>query len=148
MEKNLLDLALLFHEHFLDTIIFRRKWGESADYPLPGNRMLVMLHHQQPCTLKKLCHILGVTTASGSMAVEKMVKSGLVNRVQDATDRRKVSLSLTAAGEAVVQKDLDNQYKCFATAFSNLKPKEQERLAKSLKTASSILERLPLPNPD
>lgn len=50
-------------------------------------------------SLKKLAYKIGVAPATVSVAVDKLVKTGQIKRVQDSCDRRKINIALTAAGK-------------------------------------------------
>ena len=59
-----------------------------------------VLHDHQPLTLLGLGELLVCETGSSpSRLVDRLVTMGMVQRDTDATDRRQVTLSLTAAGQ-------------------------------------------------
>jgi DNA-binding MarR family transcriptional regulator len=67
-------------------------------------RQVSILDHldaDHPTMLADLARHLGVTPATMSLAVGRLVDQGYVTRVVDPVDRRKVQLRLTAAGTRV-----------------------------------------------
>src|SRR6185295_19425405 len=67
-------------------------------------RQVSILDHldaDQPTMLTDLADHLGVTPATMSIAIGRLVDQGYVTRVLDPVDRRKVQLRLTAAGVRV-----------------------------------------------
>jgi len=63
-----------------------------------------ILDHLDPTDATSLAGLaahMGVTPATMSLAVDRLVKKGYVNRVRDAGDRRRLRLRLTAAGARV-----------------------------------------------
>ncbi|HEY9226082.1 MAG TPA: MarR family winged helix-turn-helix transcriptional regulator, partial [Gemmatimonadaceae bacterium] len=64
-------------------------------------RQVSILDHldsERPTMLADLADHMGVTPATMSIAVGRLVDKGYVTRVLDPVDRRKVQLRLTAAG--------------------------------------------------
>jgi len=69
-----------------------------------STRQVSILDHldtHQPMMLTDLAHHMGVTAATMSLAVGRLVERGYVTRVLDPVDRRKVQLRLTDAGARV-----------------------------------------------
>ncbi len=67
--------------------------------------VLRLLQDHQPLTLLGLGELLVCESgASPSRLVDRLVTSGLVSRVEAATDRRQVSLTLTADGRRVARR--------------------------------------------
>lgn len=67
-------------------------------------RQVSILDHldaEHPTMLADLANHLGVTPATMSLAVGRLVEQGYVTRVLDPVNRRKVQLRLTAAGVRV-----------------------------------------------
>lgn len=69
---------------------------------LPQLRVLVMLDTHGPLNLVAVADALGVHPSNATRAVERLVVAGLVDRRDVPTDRRNVSLTLTADGQALV----------------------------------------------
>src|SRR5215469_853599 len=61
--------------------------------------VLSVLYEAQPLSLIELGSRLVCETGSPSRLVDGLVKAGLVERIASSTDQRKVSLTLTLAGE-------------------------------------------------
>jgi DNA-binding MarR family transcriptional regulator len=61
--------------------------------------VLSVLYEVQPLSLIELGSRLVCETGSPSRLVDGLVKAGLVERIASSTDQRKVSLTLTPAGE-------------------------------------------------
>jgi DNA-binding MarR family transcriptional regulator len=69
-----------------------------------SSRQVSILDHldaESPTILTDLATHMGVTPATMSIAVGRLVQQGFVTRVLDAVDRRKVQLRLTEAGVRV-----------------------------------------------
>lgn len=65
---------------------------------IPQFRSLVFLSLHENASLSELAEHLGLSLAGASRMVELLVRRGLIRRRAEATDRRRVCLSLTASG--------------------------------------------------
>ena len=138
------SLAEDFFYHLILTIGFRKWIAEPGEYSVATYRMLSTLKKEQPCSLKQLCGFLGVTTSTGSIMSDKLVKQGLVDRCQNAVDRRKIVLSLTPQGQKLVDHDLEQQMKQLGAAFEQLTQQDMETLHQSIRMADAILDKIML----
>jgi DNA-binding MarR family transcriptional regulator len=73
---------------------------EMPDLTMPQFRSLVYIEVHRGCALRALADHLGITPATSSALVDRLVQRGWVTRATDAANRRQVRLSLTARGEA------------------------------------------------
>jgi DNA-binding MarR family transcriptional regulator len=73
--------------------------GETVT-SLPQTRVLAFIHNCPGSSLSRLADSLAVTRATASTMVDKLVRSDMVVRTTDPTDRRNVILSLTRSGES------------------------------------------------
>ena len=69
--------------------------GMSREPSFPQFKTLMTLRHLGPCTLKDLASALGISPASASEMVERLVELKLIDRQQDPRDRRKIQIGLT-----------------------------------------------------
>jgi MarR family transcriptional regulator, organic hydroperoxide resistance regulator len=86
--------------HRLDTLRLRT-WEEHG-LSLPKLRLLFLLRARPGVNAQTLVGELGITAATVSELVEKLVRAGLVERGRQHDDRRRIPLALTAAGQAIV----------------------------------------------
>jgi DNA-binding MarR family transcriptional regulator len=115
-----------------------------GDTSIAMHRTLNVLKMQGKCSLKKLCDVLGITYATGSVMIDKLVKSGLVKRSQSKVDRRKVVLTLTEKGQLLAEEDQNKQFKNLENAFIILSSDDIEILHNAIKTVDNILNKIPL----
>lgn len=81
-----------------------------------------------PLRLNDLAVRVGVSAPTASRAVEALCELGLVERLPDPTDRRALSIDLTAAGRAQVAARRRRVLDSFGPATRVLAPGEQEQL--------------------
>jgi DNA-binding MarR family transcriptional regulator len=107
----------------------------SAEFELSLSQMKalqLLFNATDPVSVKSLGEGLGLSLAAMSRAAEGLVQRGLVDRLEDAQDRRIKRLSLTASGRKLVQKLRDVRMAGFDGFVSTLSPKQQAQLAKTL----------------
>jgi DNA-binding MarR family transcriptional regulator len=74
-----------------------------SDLTLRQLQVLGLLHGATSLTGHDLAQALDVSTATVSGLVDRMVTKGLVQRTPDPDDRRRVLLSVTGQGQAVLE---------------------------------------------
>lgn len=67
----------------------------------PQMRTLGYIYHHAPCPLRAVAEGVGVSVASASEMVDRLVEEGVVQREPDPSDRRRVLLTLTEHALAV-----------------------------------------------
>jgi DNA-binding MarR family transcriptional regulator len=65
--------------------------------------VLAQLDRRTPYTVSVLASTMGVSLPTISLLVDRLVRAGLIRKDRDPSDRRRIQLRLTAAGERVVQ---------------------------------------------
>ena len=108
--------------------------GERAERA--RRKMLSAIADKEPATLNDVAKVIGRGAPAVSRSVDALVRAGLVERTQDANNRRRLALRLTQAGRDQLNKRI--------AGGAALKGK-LERLAHSelraLERAIEILER-------
>ncbi|QDU32018.1 putative HTH-type transcriptional regulator YusO [Poriferisphaera corsica] len=96
--KEIIDVS----EELGDCLVFNAisrvdRAGKDALSGLTGRQIHVVvgLSKIEPCSLKAAAKRMGVSDASASVMVDTLVGKGMLRRVRDEHDRRKVLISLT-----------------------------------------------------
>ena len=76
-------------------------YAERFDLTPPEWRAMAVLAGFQPLSAGGICQRTNMDKVRVTRAVARMIDAGLVSRQEDETDRRYVSLTLTAKGMAV-----------------------------------------------
>jgi len=71
----------------------------SIDLTVPQLRTLIVLAEEVPLVIGQIAQRLGVGLSTGGHLVDRLVQAGLAERTEDAVDRRRTLVRLTAAGE-------------------------------------------------
>jgi DNA-binding MarR family transcriptional regulator len=75
----------------------------APDLSVPQFRALVHLSRHRGASLSDVAGHLGLKAPSTSVMVNGLVSRGLVAREVDSSDRRRVTLALTASGQAAME---------------------------------------------
>ncbi len=99
-----LDSSLLYHCAVVSSRVggqvhelCRERWGLSAT----GWRVMVHVGELQPITAKEIGARAAINSVNLSRALAQLDELGFVERHIDPTDRRRIILSLTRAGQAM-----------------------------------------------
>ena len=118
----------------------RRVRAERADDAMSDGRLSVLfiLANEGPQTLRSLSDHERVTPPSMNRTINALVAAGLVTRITDPSDGRKVVIDVTDAGRLLVKETRRKRDAWFASRLAALTP--EERVA--LDAAAPILRRL------
>jgi DNA-binding MarR family transcriptional regulator len=75
----------------------------DADISLPQHRALALLASRGPQRMTDLADLLGVNSSTATRHCDRLQRRGLVQRTRATDDRRAVRVSLTDAGQRLVQ---------------------------------------------
>ena len=107
-------------------------FAKSTGLSMPQFGILMQLHHKGPCGLSEIGERFDVSAAAASQLVDKLVHSGLVERVEDSHDRRAKQLSLSKKGAQLVEKGIQERYRWMDELTDNLSADEQKKVSEAL----------------
>jgi len=92
--------------------------------------------------MTRLADELGVALPNATGIVGRLVERGIVARADDATDRRRVLVTLTDAGHRVIGEMEAGRRERMSRLFSQLNEEQQQRLLQSVKDLHAAATRL------
>jgi MarR family 2-MHQ and catechol resistance regulon transcriptional repressor len=92
--------------------------------------VLEMLLHLGPLHQHRIGEKMLLSRANITILVDQLSKRGLVRRVRDTEDRRRVAVHLTAEGRRRIERVFPSHVERIVELFSALEPREQEQLAR------------------
>lgn len=118
----------------------RRLRQERTETELSGSQFSTLgwIAAEGPVTIGRLAELERVTAPSMNRTVNCLADAGYVTRSASPDDGRKVLVSTTESGEAIVRETRRRRDAWFAKRFATLTPAERETLAE----ATTILRRL------
>ena len=111
---------------------------------ITADRLMVMfeLELQPDISLKELASFVMVSPSAMSVMIDSMVKQGLVTRVPDVTDRRRVVLQLSDRGRQALRA-LDNQLaQRYQQYLATLKEADVEQLTEATEQMLDVVKRI------
>lgn len=94
---------------------------------LPQLLILDTLKEKGSMRMGELAEFLGVSMAAATGIVERLVHNGLSARAGSPGDRRVVNISITAKGNAIVQKHTQARLRATIDIFQNLSPDDRDK---------------------
>ncbi len=113
--------------------IAARSLAAAGEVTLPQYRALVVLASRGPQRAVDLAGVLGVNPSSATRLVDRLVRSGLVRRTRERTDRRALRVALSPAGRALVAEVTRRRREEFAQLLRALPPGRHEDVVAALR---------------
>lgn len=79
------------------------RFVKDADLTMGQYTTLIRLHYGDRCGISEIASHLGITNPAASQLIDRLVQMGLIERVEDPTDRRAKQLSLTPKSRTLLQ---------------------------------------------
>ncbi len=94
--------------------------------------VLMHLRRFTSCRVSDLGARLGVSNAAASQVVDRLVQAGLVERTEDAQDRRVKRLRLTPRGQALLDQAIAARERWLESVLDHLSEQERAQVAQAL----------------
>lgn len=130
-----------------------RGWGrfaKSTGLSMPQFSVLMQLYYRGACGMSKVSEGFDITPAAASQLVDKLVQSGLMQRVEDPHDRRAKLLNLTDKGRDLIQQGIEERYRWVEELAGKLTADERAQVSEALNImtrAAQELEAEPVQHP-
>jgi len=118
----------------------------SLSHGLPLTQVKALLHvaqfrDYQSCSVGDIAHGVGISMPAASELVDRLVEAGLVERLHDPADRRRVLLHLTQRARAFTE-EMTALRRCqLSDALAQMTPAERPVLIRSLEALLAALQR-------
>ncbi|MBZ4023531.1 MarR family transcriptional regulator [Rhodobacter sp. TJ_12] len=124
------------------TALYERDLAQAAGLTPAKLRVLQIIagRAEGAATSKALSEQMGVTQATITALVDKLVAAGLVERQRSEIDRRQSHVAITEAGRAAVKDAPDALQQRFVRAFERMQDWEQMQLVASLERVAAMLD--------
>lgn len=118
------------------------RYAKATGLSMPQFSILMQLHHRGPCGMSGISEGYDITPAATSQLVDKLVQGGLIQRVEDPSDRRAKLLSLTDKGRNLIQKGIDERYRWLDELSSKLTEDELVKISEALDIMTRVGQKL------
>lgn len=107
-------------------------YAKAHNYSMAQLNAMFRIHYKGACGVSDLGEEMGVTSAAASQMLERLVQQGLAVRAEDPQDRRNKLVTLTPAGQQMVQESLDARQAWLDRLAALLTPAEQAQVDAAL----------------
>lgn len=115
---------------------------KTSRISMPQFFLLMHLHRHEQCGISDLSEQMDVTTAAASQLVDKLVQAGLLTRTEDPNDRRAKQVSLTPAGEEMVEKAVTERTRWVDELAVVLSDEEKAKITNALEVLTEATKKL------
>jgi len=112
----------------------------AASLSIPQLRSLAFLNRNPGASLSDLAEHLGVTCATASATVERLVQRNLVQRGDDPQERRRVILNLTEEGKHNLKQSQDQTRAHISELLQSLTPEQISNIEEGLGLLKNVFE--------
>jgi DNA-binding MarR family transcriptional regulator len=140
-ESELVD-ALMTASRVL-VAIAARSLTAAGEVTLPQYRALVVLASRGPQRAVDLAAVLGVNPSSATRLIDRLVRSGLVRRTRERSDRRALRVALSPAGRALVAEVTHRRRAEYEQLIAALPPGRHEQIVSALRTLAEAAGEAP-----
>src|SRR5690606_31613301 len=118
-----------------------RRGSSTQSLTLPQIRALWRLAGEESLTMGELARRMGVSLASATQIVERLVELGFVQRERPEWDRRVVLVRLTGDASAAIRQSIERRVREVSEVFEQLTPEEARAFAKGCQLLAEVLLR-------
>ncbi|PHS19396.1 MAG: MarR family transcriptional regulator [Blastopirellula sp.] len=122
------------------TELYARNLAQAVGLTPAQLRVLQIVDQKTSATPKTLANQMGVSQATVTSLVDKLVKQGMVKRVPSELDRRHVNVVVTPLGHSTIEDAPDALQQRYVYAFAELADWEQAQLVSSLERVAHMLD--------
>ncbi|MEG2337982.1 MAG: MarR family transcriptional regulator [Clostridium sp.] len=145
MDNTLIDIS----ENLFSLIIRIHRTTFSQDelvkcMPLPPSHVKVifyLVHHGQEATVSKIAESLRISKPNMTPIIDNLISEGLVERLQDPKDRRKILIKLTTKGLELLENHKKIMLKNLNSKISTLPKEDIDTLKESTSNLLKILDK-------
>ena len=135
--------AVLLASRVLVAVAARSLAAVSDDVTLPQYRAMVILASRGPQLIGALAEQLDVNPSTASRLCERLVRKGLVSRQSPPTSRREVEISLTPAGQEVIENVMTRRRREIARIITAVPADQRGHLVEALQAFGTAAGEVP-----
>jgi DNA-binding MarR family transcriptional regulator len=104
----------------------------DSQVTLPQFRVMVMIRTRGPLNLSAVAEGLAVNPSNASRTCDRLVQAGLLDRREDPSDRRHVTLTLTPRGDSLVDTVLRHRRAVLGQVVRHMDPPHRQMLEEAM----------------
>ena len=122
-----------------------RGWAHHAKasgLSMPQFSILMQLYYRGHCGISDLRDRFEISAAAASQHVDNLVQAGLIERTEDAGDRRVRQIELSGKGRALLEKGIGERTQWMDKLKDSLDDEAREKIAAALVALTEAARRL------
>lgn len=130
---------------FIETLVLiHRNFYRNLTTPVPLNQFatLMTLRLEKQATLSEVGHRLQISKQQMTNICDKLMQAGLVTKQQDREDRRRILVSMTSAGEKMLDDQNEIVRQKFLSSLQEFSEEERAELYHSITDLNHYIEKM------
>jgi DNA-binding MarR family transcriptional regulator len=132
-------------QKFIETLILiHNNFYRQTNLPIPLNQFgtLMVLFTEESVSITDISHILNISKQQMTTVIDKLVCNGMVQKKPDPKDRRRSVITLTPAGQKIIDDQNERVRQLFNQHMQQLNQEETTQLSHSILTFNQLLEKM------
>lgn len=138
MELVRQSMDLVTYRSFRDQMHFIKATGLS----MPQFSILMMVYYQKQCGVSEISERMEITAAAASQLVDKLVQTGLLERIEDPHDRRAKQITLSAKGHELITSNRSERHRWVQALVEQLDPAERVQVGAVMELLNHALQNM------
>ncbi len=105
-------------------ILMKTRMQSSLPLPFAQCQTLAFVAQEKKPSMQDVAHNFKITAPSATFLADELVRAGLVKRVLNSKDRRKIELALTSKGKKVYRTYIDKREKVLNRMFRSRRARQ------------------------
>ena len=130
---------------FIETLVLiHRNFYRNLTTPVPLNQFatLMTLRLEKRATLSEIGQRLQISKQQMTNICDKLLHAGLITKRQDSEDRRRMLISMTSAGEKILDDQNELVRQRFLSSLRGLSEEERSELRHSITNLNHYIEKM------
>ncbi|MBQ1889727.1 MarR family transcriptional regulator [Selenomonas caprae] len=132
-------------QKFIETLILiHNNFYRQTKLPIPLNQFgaLMVIFTEESVSITDISHILNISKQQMTTVIDKLVCNGMVQKAPDPHDRRRSVITLTPAGQKILDDQNERVRQLFNQHIQQLNEDETAQLSDSILTFNQLLEKM------
>ncbi len=132
-------------QKFIETLILiHNNFYRQTNLPIPLNQFgtLMVLFTEESVSITDISHILNISKQQMTTVIDKLVCNGMVQKNPDPKDRRRSVITLTPAGQKIIDDQNERVRQLFNQHMQQLNQEGTTQLSHSILTFNQLLEKM------
>jgi DNA-binding MarR family transcriptional regulator len=120
------------------------RYARTQGLSLAQMNVLHYLFYQGPSEVMRFCDLMQLSPAGASQMIDRLAQQGLVDRLEDAGDRRVRKVHLTVQGQQLVDDSVQARQQWMESLTEHLNEEQQQQATQVLQMLHDVAAQLEL----